>query len=44
MLGGPVINITPTDNLWITIGVDALIGNEEDEPRYRAALIVGYYF
>ena len=41
---GPVINFTPTDNVWVTMGLDVQLTNHRDEPQYRFALIVGYYF
>jgi hypothetical protein len=41
---GPVINWVPVPSLWITAGFDFLLTNQNDEPQYRAAIIVGYYF
>jgi len=41
---GPVINFVPSDSLWITVGIDVQLTNRRDEPEYRAAVILGYYF
>jgi hypothetical protein len=41
---GPVINWIPTRDLWITAGLQWQLTDTSDEPRYRAVLIVGYFF
>ena len=41
---GPVIHWVPDRNWWITAGVNVLLNNTPDEPRWRATLIIGYYF
>ena len=44
VFAGPVINLIPNDRLWITAGIDYQITGHADEPQYRAAIIIGYYF
>jgi hypothetical protein len=41
---GPTVNWIPIPDMWVTAGFDFLIGNQEDEPEFKATLIVGYYF
>jgi hypothetical protein len=41
---GPVVNYIFTRNLWITAGIDALLTNQADEPRWMASVIVGWTF
>jgi hypothetical protein len=42
--GGPSVNWTPIDQLWITVGFDFQLSNHPDEPDYLLTIIVGYYF
>jgi hypothetical protein len=41
---GPVINWIPNDRFWVTAGFDWQLTNTDDEPRYLATIVVGYFF
>jgi hypothetical protein len=44
VFAGPVINWIPNDRFWVTAGFDWQLTNTEDEPRYMATIVVGYFF
>jgi len=41
---GPVIYWTPSDNIWLSAGLDYQLSDVDSEAQYRGALKVGYYF
>jgi len=44
LFAGPVINWIPNNNWWVTAGVDFLVNNTPDAPRWRAIVVIGYFF
>jgi hypothetical protein len=44
LYAGPVINWIPNPDWWFTAGVDFLVNNTPDAPRWRAIIVIGYYF
>jgi hypothetical protein len=44
VFAGPVINWVPNSTLWMTAGFSFQLTDTADEPDYRFALIVGYFF
>jgi hypothetical protein len=41
---GPVIYWTPSDNFYLSVGVDYQLTDVDEEAQYRAACVAGYYF
>jgi hypothetical protein len=41
---GPVIYWTPSDNFWLSAGIDYQLSDVDSEAQYRGAVKVGYYF
>jgi hypothetical protein len=41
---GPVVYWTPSDNFWLSAGIDIQLSDVDSEAQYRGALKVGYYF
>jgi len=41
---GPVIYWTPSNNFWLSAGLDYQLSDVDSEAQYRGALKVGYYF
>jgi hypothetical protein len=44
LFAGPVISWIPNDKIWITAGFNVQLTNADDEPRYVATIVVGYFF